>query len=73
MKHEEIAKVFGVGGYSAVSSVIGRIQIELEKGGKIVRRYQQIQGLLQKLAKSRLGSLYESVGSRRKGIKEIYF
>jgi hypothetical protein len=31
MKHEEIAKVFGVGGYSAVSSVIGRTQSELVK------------------------------------------
>ncbi|TAJ76768.1 transposase [bacterium] len=48
MKHEEIAKVFGLGGYSAVSSVIGRIQVELEKGGKIVRRYKQIRDLFQR-------------------------
>ena len=47
MKHEEIAKVFGVGGYSAVSSTVGRVQAELERGGKIARRYTQIRELLQ--------------------------
>lgn len=46
MKQEEIAKVFGVGGYSAVSSTVGRIQAELEEGGKMARRYTQIQALL---------------------------
>jgi REP element-mobilizing transposase RayT len=48
MKHEEIAKVFGVGGYSAVSSVIGRTQSELVKDGKIARRFEQIRDFLQR-------------------------
>jgi len=33
MKHEEIAKVFGVEGYSPVSSMIRRMQVEPEKRG----------------------------------------
>lgn len=46
MKHEEIAKVFGVGGYSAVSSVMKRTQVELEKGQPIAGRYDMIRSLL---------------------------
>jgi chromosomal replication initiation ATPase DnaA len=48
MKHEEIAKVFGVGGYSAVSSVIGRTRSELVKDGKVARRFEQIRDFLQR-------------------------
>jgi hypothetical protein len=48
MKHEEIAKVFGVGGYSAVSSVIGRTQSELVKDGKVAWRFEQIRDFLQR-------------------------
>ena len=40
------AKVFGVGGYSAVSSTVGGIHAERGKGGKLTRRYAQIQELL---------------------------
>jgi len=38
MKHEEIAMVFGVEGYLPVCSMIRKMQVELEKGGKIVQR-----------------------------------
>jgi REP element-mobilizing transposase RayT len=48
MKHEAIAKIFGVGGYSAVSSVIGRTQAEMIKGGKITQRFERIRNLLQR-------------------------
>jgi len=48
MKHEEIAKVFGVGGYSAVSSVIGRTQSALVKDSQVARRFEQIRNLLQR-------------------------
>ena len=48
MKHEAIAEVFGVGGYSAVSSAIGRTQAEMIQGGKIARRFEQIRGVLQR-------------------------
>ncbi len=48
MKHDEIAKVFGAGGYSAVSSVIGRTHAELAKGGKILQRYKQMRDLLRR-------------------------
>ncbi len=48
MKLEEIAKLFGVGGYSAVSSVIGRTKAELEKRGEVARRFQQVRKQLQR-------------------------
>lgn len=48
MKHEAIAQVFGVGGYSAVSSVIGRVQAVLAGGGESVRRLERIRGLLER-------------------------
>lgn len=48
MREEEIAEVFGVSGYSAVSSVVGRMQEQIKKGGEIVSRYQRIQQLLQR-------------------------
>jgi len=43
MKLEDIAKLFGVAGYSAVSSVIGRVREELETRGETARRFDQIQ------------------------------
>jgi REP element-mobilizing transposase RayT len=43
MKLDDIAQLFGVGGYSAVSSVIGRVKKELETGGESARRFDQIQ------------------------------
>jgi putative transposase len=48
MKHDEIAKVFGVAGYSAVSSAIGRMQVEIEKRKEAARRFEQIRTLLQR-------------------------
>jgi chromosomal replication initiation ATPase DnaA len=48
LKQEVIAQAFGVSGYSAVSSVIGRVRVEMKKGGEIARRYHQIQELLQR-------------------------
>jgi len=48
MKQEEIANVFGVGGYSAVSSVIGRMQAELGGRGEGAQRYEQIRGALKR-------------------------
>jgi|SRR5579884_253686 len=48
MRQEEIAEVFGISGYSAVSSAVGRMQEQIEKGGEIVSRYQRIQQLLQR-------------------------
>lgn len=48
MKQEEIAKIFGVGGYSAVSSTISRTQEELKKNSKMARRYRKIHDLLQR-------------------------
>jgi hypothetical protein len=48
MKQEEIAKEFGVGGYSGVSSMIGRVRGALERGGEMRRRYEKIRGLLQR-------------------------
>jgi len=47
MKYEEIARVFKVSGYSAVSSVVGRMGVELKRGGNILQRYNQIRDLLQ--------------------------
>ena len=46
MKHEAIAKEFGVGGYSAISSMIARTELELQKPGKMAHRYRQIQSLI---------------------------
>jgi len=46
MGHEAIAKEFGIGGYSAVSSVIGRTESELKKGGAIVVQFKKIRDLL---------------------------
>jgi putative transposase len=48
MKQEEIAKEFGLGGYSGVSSVVERVQAEMEKGGEIVVRFERIRNLLQR-------------------------
>jgi len=48
MREGEIAAAFGVSGYSAVSSAVGRMQGEIEKGGEIVSRYRRIQQLLQR-------------------------
>ncbi len=47
LRLQDIARLFGVGGYSAVSSVIGRTQGELQKGGEMARRFQQIRRCLQ--------------------------
>ncbi len=47
MKLEEIAKLFGVGGYSGVSSVIGRMKEQLEREGETARRFQKIRQRLQ--------------------------
>ena len=47
MKLEEIAKLFGVGGYSGVSSVIGRMKEQLERGDETARRFQKIRQRLQ--------------------------
>ena len=47
MKQEEIAGAFGVSGYSAVSSAVGRMQETIKKGGEIAGRYRRIQYLLQ--------------------------
>jgi hypothetical protein len=44
---EEIARLFGVPRYSTVSSVIGRTQGELAKGGAIARRFEQIRRRVQ--------------------------
>ncbi len=48
MKLEEIAKLFGVGGYSGVSSVIGRMKQQLEREGETARRFQKIRQRLQR-------------------------
>ncbi|MBI3609905.1 MAG: transposase [Nitrospirae bacterium] len=48
MKHDDIAKVFGVAGYSAVSSAIGRLQAEIERGREAAGRFEQIRTLLQR-------------------------
>ena len=48
MKQEEIAKVFGTGGYSAVSSMNARTQAELQSNGRMARRYEEICDLLQR-------------------------
>ena len=48
MKLGEIAAAFGAGGYSAVSSVIGRTQAQMIKAGKIAQRFEQIRHLLQR-------------------------
>ncbi len=42
MKLEQIARLFGAGGYSAVSSVIGRMEGELKRGGEPARRFEQV-------------------------------
>ena len=48
MKLEEVAKLFGVEGYSAVSSVIGRTQREVDKRGETARRFERIRKRLQR-------------------------
>lgn len=48
MKQEAIAKVFGLGGYSAISSAVGRMQHAIEKKGKVAQRFEQIRILLQR-------------------------
>jgi len=46
MKQEEIAKEFRLGGYSGVSSTIRRMKKELERGGKELKKYKEIEGVL---------------------------
>jgi putative transposase len=48
MKEEEIAKAFHLSGYSALSSAIGRTELELKRGGEIVVRFERIRTLLQR-------------------------
>jgi len=48
MKLGEIARFFKVPGYSTVSSVIGRTERELEKGGAVSRRFDRIRQYLQR-------------------------
>jgi putative transposase len=48
IKEEEIAREFGVGGYSAVSSMIGRTEAKIKRGGEIVVRLKRISKLLQR-------------------------
>jgi putative transposase len=48
LKEEEIARAFGVGGYSAVSSMIGRTEAKIKRGGEIVMRLKRINELLQR-------------------------
>jgi putative transposase len=47
LKQGAIARIFGVRGYSAVSSAIRRVQRAIEHGGKIARRYRQVSRLLE--------------------------
>jgi len=42
MKLEPMARLFGVAGYSAVSSVIARTHRQLEGGGAMARRLAQV-------------------------------
>lgn len=46
MKLEEIARLFGVEKYSAVSSVIRRMTKEIEAGGEAKKRYDQVRKCL---------------------------
>ena len=46
MKLEEIARIFGVQKYSAVSSAIRRMTKEIDAGGEAMTRYEQIKKLL---------------------------
>jgi chromosomal replication initiation ATPase DnaA len=48
LKQEEIAREFGVGGYSAVSSMIGRTEAKIKRGGEIVVQLKRISKLLQR-------------------------
>ncbi|MFQ5883230.1 MAG: transposase [Candidatus Methylomirabilales bacterium] len=48
MKLEEIGKLFGMEGYSAVSSVIGRTEREVDKRGETARRFERIRKRLQR-------------------------
>lgn len=43
MKLEPMARLFGVGGYSAVSSVIARTHRHIKGGGAMARRLAQVQ------------------------------
>ena len=47
MKSEEIPREFGIDGYSGVSSVIGRMQRELEKDRRIAKRFERIRDEIQ--------------------------
>ena len=47
LKQEAIARIFGVRGYSAVSSTLRRVQAALQKGGGITRRYERVSQLLE--------------------------
>jgi hypothetical protein len=46
--------VFKVSGYSAVSSVVGRMGVELKRGGNILQRYNQMQDLTLKLSQEQI-------------------
>ena len=48
MKLQDIASLFGVGGYSTVRSVIWRTKVDLEKGGAMTRRLGQVRKLIQR-------------------------
>jgi len=46
--------VFKVSGYSVVSSVVGRMGVELKHGGNILQRYNQMQDLTLKLSQEQI-------------------
>ncbi len=48
MKLEEVARVFGQGGYSTAGSMIWKTMKEIDGGGEITKRYAQIRHLLDK-------------------------
>ncbi len=48
MRLQDIATLFRVGSYSTVRSVVGRTKMELDKGGVMARRLNQIRKHLQR-------------------------
>ena len=48
MNLRDIAKLFGIGGYSGVNSVIGRVKERLETSSETARRFEQIQRRLKR-------------------------
>ena len=48
MKHDEIAREFGIDGYSGVSSVIGRMGRELEKDRRVAKQFEEIREEIQR-------------------------